>query len=63
MKFVDWKQLADAAASSLHAFPDSVTVYLLHRSGAPVALLICEIRFSFRSLRQSIGSTRARVLF
>lgn len=45
MKFFDRRKLADAAASSLHGVCDSVTVYLLHLSGAPVAGLVCEITF------------------
>lgn len=47
MKFFDRRKLGGAAASSLHAVLDSVTVYLLHLSGAPVAGLVCEIRVFF----------------
>lgn len=52
MKFLaeeNWL-MPDAAASSLHAVLDSVTIYLLHLSGAPVALRCCEIRFLFPNL-------------
>lgn len=65
MKFFDRRKLADAAASSLHAVCDSVTVYLLHLSGAPVAGLVCEITFPPPTLLPGLAvsaCSRAQVL-
>lgn len=64
MKVSDRRKLADAAAFSLHAVLDSLTVYLLHLSAAPVAALVCQIRF-FSSLFPGLAVSvcvRAQVL-